>query len=327
MTAAVDDSRDPFLALDRFVEHLRSVRRCSPHTLRAYGNDVARFLEFAASEGARTLDALDDLLVREYVVRFKDAECEDPGGRSRGVRKKTSVARMIASLRAYFRHLVRNGILEQNPAALVRTPKKDQRLPKCLSEDEVGRLLSSVRGGEFAALRDKAILEVLYSTGCRVAECVGMDVDDLDLERGAVIVRGKRKKERLCALGGPSRKAIAAYLDARARELLEHGRDESALFLNDRPGEGRLERLTDRSVRRLLKHYLALADLPAGPSPHTLRHSFATHLLQRGANLRLVQEMLGHEQATTTQIYTHLDPDKLRASYEKAHPRARRPER
>jgi site-specific recombinase XerD len=316
---------DAFAALDRFLEHLGKVRRCSPHTLRAYADDVARFLEFAMSRGIRDVAAIDDLLVREYVVLYHDNEESDDPAR-RGARRKSTVARMLAALRSYFRLLVRNGDIPVNPASLVRSPKKDRTLPKYLTENDVTRLLATTGGDDFAAARDRAILEVLYSTGCRVAECVGIDVDDLDRERCTVIVRGKRKKERLCALGRPALAALEAYLALRSRELADSGRDEDALFLNDRPGQGRLERLTDRSVRRLLKRYLSLAGLPASPSPHTLRHSFATHLLQRGANLRLVQEMLGHEQATTTQIYTHLDPARLRESYERAHPRAK-PER
>lgn len=315
---------DPFAALDGFLAHLQKVRRASPHTVRAYGGDVARFLEFAKSRGVTDAREIDDLLVREYVVLFKANETasREPHGGA-GPRKKTSVARMLAAVRAFLKHLVKNGEIDRNPAALVRTPKKDQALPKCLNENEVSRLLAATNGASFASARDRALLEVLYSTGCRVAELVGMDLADIDFERGAVIVRGKRKKERLCALGRPALVALSDYRGFRDRELNDVGRDEDALFLNDRPGRGRLERLTDRSVRRLLKHYLALADLGIAPSPHTLRHSFATHLLQRGANLRLVQEMLGHEHATTTQIYTHLDPARLRESYERAHPRAR----
>lgn len=315
---------DSLRALDRFLEHLRAVRRSSPHTLRAYGDDIARFLEFAHGRGITSLEAIDDILVREYAVAYREGVEDDPAARSRRAqeRKKTSLARVLAALRSFFKHCVRNGDLKANPAALVRSPKKDRTLPKVLSESEVERLLDATLGSGFAGLRDRALLEVLYSTGCRVSELVGLDVDDLDLERGTAHLRGKRKKERLGALGSPARLALERYLQARASELLEAGKDENAVFLNDRPGAGRLERLTDRSVRRLLKRYLALADLPAAPSPHTLRHSFATHLLQRGANLRLVQEMLGHEQATTTQIYTHLDPERLRESYRKAHPRA-----
>lgn len=312
---------EPFLALDRFLDHLTKVRRASAHTVRAYGGDIARFLEFAKSRGVDDARAIDDLLIREYVVAFQENEgaAKGPGA----PRKKTSVARMLASIRSFLKHLVRDGDLDRNPAALVRTPRKDQPLPKCLSEDQVSRLLKATAGGTFASSRDRALLEVLYSTGCRVAELVGMDLVDVDFERGAVLVRGKRKKERLCALGRPAIAALREYREFRDAELKDFGRSEDALFLNDRPGAGRLERLTDRSVRRLLKHYLAIADLPVAPSPHTLRHSFATHLLQRGAHLRLVQEMLGHERATTTQIYTHLDPGRLRETYEKAHPRAR----
>lgn len=312
---------DAFLALDRWLAHLKKVRRVSPHTVRAYGGDVARFLEFAKSRGVVDAREIDDLLVREYVVLFQENDSAPSGPGA--PRKKTSVARMLAAVRSFLKHLVRDGELDSNPGALVRTPKKDQPLPNCLSEEQVSRLLAATDGGSFASARDRALLEMMYSTGCRVSELVGIDLDDLDLERGAVRVRGKRKKERLCALGRPALAALAAYRELRDRELAEAGKDEAALFLNDRPGAGRLERLTDRSVRRLLKRYLALADLSAAPSPHTLRHSFATHLLQRGANLRLVQEMLGHERATTTQIYTHLDPARLRDSYERAHPRAK----
>jgi site-specific recombinase XerD len=310
---------ETFAMLERFLDHLAKVRRVSPLTVAAYGQDVARFLEFAASRGARRLDRLDDLLLREYAILFRDGkEREDSAPR-----RKTTLAKALAGLRAYFRFALRDGAIDKDPTVLLRGPKKDRPLPKLLTEGQVERLLSAVAGDSFAARRDLALLETLYSTGCRVAELVAMDARDLDLERGAVIVRGKRKKERLCALGSKARAALVAYLAAREAELSQAAHREAALFLNDRPGALRLRRLTDRSVRRLLKAHLAHADLPASPSPHTLRHSFATHLLRRGANLRQVQELLGHAQATTTQVYTHLDPERLRASYDAAHPRAR----
>ncbi|MFG0319027.1 MAG: tyrosine recombinase XerC [Planctomycetota bacterium JB042] len=307
---------DLYASLEEFLTHLRSLKAASPHTLRAYSNDLVQFIEFARARGQGTTDAVDVLLVREWIRHYREGR---DGG---GARAKTSMARKLSALRSFFRWLLERDEIEENPAVAVRRPKRDRPLPKFLDEEEVERLLRAPEGDDFGAIRDRALLELLYSTGTRVAEVVGADVADLDLAGGSLRVRGKGKKERLCILGEPAVAALGRYLALRDRRLAEAGRREGALFLNDRRGPKGLKRLTDRSVRRLLKEYLAKAGLDPKASPHTIRHSFATHLLNRGANLRLVQEFLGHERITTTQIYTHLDVKRLTDAYRESHPRA-----
>ncbi|MBI4881866.1 MAG: tyrosine recombinase XerC [Planctomycetes bacterium] len=303
-------------SLEDFIAHLRGVRSASAHTVKAYETDLIQFIEFARARGARSAGAVDTLLLREYIRHYRT------GGDGQGARAKSSMARKISALRALFRFLLERDRVEANPAAALRQPKRDRPLPRFLDEAAVERLLAAPQGDSFAALRDRALLELLYSTGARLAEAVGADVADLDRSCESLCVRGKGKKERLCVLGGPAARAMRLYLEARAARLGKARRSERALFLNDRRGAGNLGRLTDRSVRRLLKAHLARAGLDPATSPHTLRHSFATHLLNRGANLRLVQEFLGHEHVTTTQIYTHVDARRLKETYRRAHPRA-----
>lgn len=237
------------------------------------------------------------------------------------------MARKVSALRSFFRYLLEQDTVAANPASAVRRPKKDQALPRFLEESAVLRLLAAPAGDGYAVVRDRALLELLYSTGVRVAELVGANLDDLDLAGRTLAVRGKGRKERLCVLGEPAARALEAWLERRTERLAAAARGrrdrERALFLNEGRGPGGLGRLTDRSVRRLLKSYLLQAGLDPKASPHTLRHTFATHLLNRGANLRLVQEFLGHENLTTTQIYTHLDARRLKEEYRKAHPGGR----
>jgi len=307
---------DLYETLEGFLSHQRSLKAASAHTVRAYETDLIQFIEFARAHGAEAAEAVDVLLVREWVRHYKE------GADGGGERAKSSMARKLSALRSFYRWMLETDLVEENPAIAVRRPKQDPRLPRFLDPDEVTRLLAAPEGDEFAALRDRALLEVLYSTGTRVAEVVGADLADLDLAGGSLRVRGKGKKERLCILGEPAVEALDTYLAARAERLTAIGRRESAIFLNDRRGPKGLRRLTDRSVRRLLKAHLITAGLDPKVSPHTIRHSFATHLLNNGANLRLVQEFLGHERITTTQIYTHLDVKRLTDAYNESHPRA-----
>lgn len=307
---------DLYQSLEEFLSHLRSLKAASPHTIRAYSNDLVQFIEFARARGKGTGDSVDVLLVREWVRHYREGQ--DGGGE----RAKSSMARKLSALRSFFRWLLERDEVEENPAVAVRRPKRDRPLPNFLDESAIARLLSAPEGDGFVALRDRALLELLYSTGTRVSEVVGADLADLDLAGGSLRVRGKGKKERLCIVGEPAVHALDGYLERRAARLAAAGRRESALFLNDRRGPSGLRRLTDRSVRRLLKEYLAKAGLDPKASPHTIRHSFATHLLNHGANLRLVQEFLGHERITTTQIYTHLDVKRLTDAYNETHPRA-----
>ncbi len=300
-------------AIDRFLAFLRGARAASPHTLKGYSTDLVQFVEFVRSRGARTAQQVDPLLVREWIVHYRE------GKDGLGPRSKTSMARKLSAVRSFFRFLVEHDELDGNPMLVVRRPKRDRPLPKVLDEGAVERLLAAPQGTSFKAVRDRAILETLYSTGVRVAELIGADLADLDLAEGSLRVRGKGKKERLAMLGEPAVKALSTWITRRR----SRGAGLNALFVNERGGRKRPMRLTDRSVRRLLKDYLAIAGLDASASPHTLRHSFATHLLNHGANLRLVQEFLGHEHLATTQVYTHLDSRRLQEVYRKAHPRAK----
>ncbi len=308
---------DLYQALERFLDTQRTLRGASPHTLRAYENDLIQFIELARARGVRDAGGVDTLVVREFIRHYREGRDGD------GARSKSTMARKVSALRTFFRFLVEQDELEENPAVPVRRPKRDRPLPKFLDEPAIDRLLDAPAGDSFAAVRDRALLEVLYSTGARVSEVVSANVDDVDRLGRTMRVRGKRKKERMLILGEPSVAALTVYLDRRAERLRAMGRStEPALFLNDRRGPAGLRRLTDRSMRRLLKVHLAHADLDPSASPHTLRHSFATHLLNRGANLRVVQEFLGHENLTTTQIYTHLDLERLKKTYDETHPRA-----
>jgi len=286
-----------------FLEHLRRGER-SAHTLRAYEADLSSFAGFAAGRGARTARALTPGVIRAFLA--EEAE--------RGT-SRTSAMRRLAAVRSFLRFLVSRDLLPSNPALSVRMPRREKRLPRFLPPAEIEKLIETSEREGFAAARDRALLETLYSTGCRASELVGLREDDLDLSGGTARLRGKGKKERIAALGDPAVRALRDYLaEKRAR-----GSGEAALFVNLRGGP-----LTDRSLRRILARRVLLAGVAGRVTPHTLRHSFATHLLDRGADLRFVQEMLGHERLTTTQVYTHVSMERLRAAYEKAHPRAGR---
>ena len=242
---------------------------------------------------------VDYTLLRRYLGQMREAHL-----------KPRSVARKLSTLRSFFKFCMREKIISQNPAALVQTPKLDKPLPHFLSEEEAKTLIESPQPDKSSSLRDKAIFETLYSTGIRVSELVGMDVDDVDFISNIVRVMGKGKKERLVPIGNAALEALKAYVDSRKVS-------SRVLFLNKNGG-----RLTDRSVRNIINKYLLLIASAQHVSPHMFRHSFATHLLNRGADLRSVQELLGHVNLSTTQIYTHLTTDKLKKVYDQAHPRA-----
>ncbi len=294
------------LLAEHFLQRLEGERNYSPHTLRAYRIDLDEFLNFAAGQGADRPGQVTHLLTRAFMARLRE----------RGI-SKSSIARKLAALRSFFRFLCKQGILKTNPILSVRTPKREKRLPHVLSTEEIGRLLAAPEGEDTAPRRDRAILETLYSTGMRVGELVSLDVHDMDLGAEVVKVMGKRRKERLCPLGSYALSALLGYLEARGIGRMDVSRCREPLFCNLKGG-----RLTQRSVARMLQTRLIQANLGSRTTPHTLRHSFATHLLDRGADLRSVQELLGHASLSSTQIYTHLSAERLRAIYEKAHPRA-----
>ena len=290
-------------AVDAFLRHLADERNASPHTCRAYARDLAQFLEHLKDElgpDARPKD-VDHLLIRSFLARLH-----------RQGLKKVSAARKLATLRTLFRYLSREGVLAQNPAQALLSPRLERRIPMPLEEAEVIALVE-VPGDGLAAFRARAILELLYATGLRCAELVSLDVSALDLEGRTLRVVGKGRKERIVLFGGQARRALRAYLETRPRWRPRL----DALFVNHRGG-----RLTDRSVRNLVADRVRALALETKVSPHTLRHSFATHLLRRGADLRTIQELLGHSSLSTTQRYTHVDTRQILQIYRATHPRS-----
>ncbi|WP_165227302.1 tyrosine recombinase XerC [Aquisphaera insulae] len=287
-----------------FLKHLEHERQASTHTLRSYQDDLALFNRYLAENGLEGEDpaTLDPQRLRRYSAWLN----------SQGY-AATTIARRLASLRSYFRFLRRRGAVPGDPTAGLRNPKQPKRLPRLLRVEDAIRLLESIAVDTAAGVRDRAMLETLYGGGLRVSELVGLNRDDLDFESQLLRVRGKGRRERLCPTGPMAFLWIERYLAIRSPRRA----DEPAVFLN-RYGT----RLTTRSVGRLLDEHLLAAGLANAASPHTLRHSFATHLLDRGADLRSVQELLGHRNLTTTQIYTHVTRDRLLDIYHEAHPRA-----
>jgi integrase/recombinase XerC len=294
----------PDEAVDRFLAYGRTARNWSPHTLEAYAGDLTRMIVFLERRSVHDVRQVDTRALRGFLASEKE----------RGL-AKSSLARVIASVRSLFRWLHRERVIPANPAALLRAPKRGRKLPEPLSREEIELLLAPAAGGDVLAIRRIALLEVLYSGGLRVSELVGLDLGDVDLDGSLVRVRGKGKKERLAFLGTAARHALERYL--ANRQLIPCRKHATAVFLNNRGG-----RLSARGVQRVVANALAAAGLAGRGTPHTLRHSFATHMLDAGADLRSVQELLGHADLNTTQIYTHVTARKLREAYDKAHPRA-----
>ncbi|HEY2941153.1 MAG TPA: tyrosine recombinase XerC [Vicinamibacteria bacterium] len=290
-------------SLAAFRRHLEQERNASPHTVRAYVEDLGQFITHLRAELGREPHPrdVDVLLLRAFLARLH-----------RQGLKKSSAARKLASLRTFFRYLCREGILAANPARALVSPRLERRIPAHLDEADVARLVA-VDGDREADVRARAILELLYATGIRCAELVGLDLPEVDLEARFVRVLGKGQKERQVPFGAPAERAVRAYLPVRARCRPR----TDALFVNARGG-----RLTDRSVRAIVQRRVAQAAVAHRISPHGLRHSFATHLLERGADLRSIQELLGHARLSTTQKYTHLDARHILEIYSKTHPRA-----
>jgi integrase/recombinase XerC len=300
----------------QFLEHLRYERNLSEHTLRNYQSDLEQFHDYLApadlKTGKRTeppLAEIDHITVREWLATLHAAQ-----------KQKASIARKLAALRTFFQFLVREGMLEMNPAKLVSTPRLEKKLPKHLSIEEAVKFVESPDLETDLGKRDRAILELMYATGVRVAELTKLNFGHVDFKNRLVRVTGKRRKERIVPFGEPALAALKMYLEVRDG-LLDAApvslREPEALFLNYQG-----TRITTRSVGRMVEKYIRICAGRYDISPHALRHSFATHLLDSGADLRDIQELLGHARLSTTQIYTHVSMEKLIQVYDKAHPKA-----
>jgi integrase/recombinase XerC len=301
---------------EQFLEHLRYERNVSEHTLRNYESDLEQFYEFLApadnKTGKRTepnIRQIDHITVREWLASLHGAR-----------KKKSSIARKLAALRTFFQFLVREGIVELNPAKLVSTPRLEKKLPKHLSIEDAVRFIETPDTETDLGKRDQAMLELMYATGIRVSELTKLNVGDIDFKNKLIRVMGKRRKERIVPFGDPALEALQRYLRVR-NEFLDIApvslRDPETLFLNYQG-----TRISTRSVGRMVEKYIKICAGMHDISPHALRHSFATHLLDSGADLRDIQELLGHARLSTTQIYTHVSMEKLIEVYDKAHPKA-----
>jgi integrase/recombinase XerC len=322
--------------VQEFLNYLKFEKRFSEHTAKCYGADLCQFGEFLAggpktaevgsehssiqthggtataiaTQTALRLDqlllAVDTNLVRSYMATLNEKQYS-----------KSTIARKLATLRSLYKFMVKRNQIASNPVTPVRTPKQDKKLPKFLEYDEVKKLIETPPMDSWLGARDRAILETLYSTGVRVSELVALNMDDVDFLGEAVHIRGKGKKERIAPIGTSALQAIQHYMEYRNKRAQSNSNfDSKVLFVNK---HGR--RLSTRSVRRKMDKYLKMSGLDPSVSPHTLRHSFATHMLNNGADLRSVQELLGHQSLSTTQIYTHLGTKKLKEVYDNAHPR------
>ncbi len=307
----------------QFLDYLKLEKHFSDYTVKSYGADLVQFCQFLAGEIGQahanvptgTVDhphldqrvlEVQPLAVREFLAYLYAQNYT-----------KSTTARKLATLRSFYKFLIRRGLVPVTPMLSIRTPKQEKRLPKCLDLEQVQRLLEAPGDGDILAARDKAMLEVLYSSGIRVSELVELESQDLDLQEGVLRVRGKGRKDRLTPIGSQAIGAVQRYFEMRNADPKMQGPRASRVFLNKHGGS-----LSTRSVRRKLDKYLVAAGLDPGISPHTLRHSFATHLLNNGADLRSVQELLGHQSLSTTQIYTHLTTHRMKEVYDHAHPRA-----
>ena len=300
---------EEFLAM--FEEYLKVEKNRSPHTIEAYIGDLKQFQAFLAGKGQVVkIGEVDHLAIRGYIGSLYKKE------------KKSSIGRKLASIRSFFDFLVKKGYLGNNPGKMVSTPKLEKALPSFMSVDEAFALMDAPKGTSLKAYRDKAIFETLYSCGIRVSELVGMNVDDINLKDGVLRVLGKGRKERMVPIGGRAVEAIEMYLKEKFKVQSSKFKvkDEKSepLFVNLRGG-----RLTQRSVERFVKKYTSGIAVGKRVTPHSLRHTFATHLLGNGADLRGIQEMLGHASLSTTQKYTHLSMERLMAVYDQAHPKAK----
>ena len=297
--------------LKKYEEFLTHEQDASEHTTKNYMADLHQFAEYMArthpaisSAGKTGLNKIDHNIISGYLSTLF------------GKNNPASVARKLASLRSFFKYWIREGSMSSNPAKDVATPKVPKRLPKFLTVDEVTALLGGPHDSDVLSLRDKAMMEVMYASGLRVSELVGLDIEHINLAEGILKVLGKGRKERIVPLGTKAQTALSHYL-ARREELIDKEHTTNAVFLN-RQGQ----RITPRSVERMVQKYLRDSGIQKEVTPHVLRHSFATHMLNAGADLRGIQELLGHSSLSTTQKYTHVSVDKLMDVYEKSHPKA-----
>ncbi len=299
-------------ALRTYLDHLTVERGLADNTLKSYRRDLRRYAGFLLGAGLSELDQVTEATVTEFLMTLREGDPDHPP------LSASSAGRTVVAVRGFHKFAVRDGLAVIDPSSGVRPPTPAKRLPKALSLADVEAILNAAgEAGTVLSSRDRALLEVLYGTGARISEAVGLDVDDLDLEEGTVLLRGKGSKERIVPVGSYARDAVASYVAGARVDLTAAGKGTPALFLNARGG-----RLSRQSAWTVIVKAADRAGVSAEVSPHTLRHSFATHLLEGGADVRVVQELLGHASVTTTQIYTLVTVDSLREVYAAAHPRA-----
>lgn len=292
---------------DAFLQSLETAQGASSHTVKAYAEDLRQFTDFAGAQGITDIHEATPDLLRAFLASLEAQNLA-----------RASRARKAASLRSFFSHLARHSVLDKSPASGLRRIKTERRLPKFLRSDEIDTLLAAPDAEKPLGLRDRALLETLYASGMRAGELVTLSVSDVDFDEGVIRVVGKGDKERMTLLGRQAVFALQRYLrKGRPQLVLRAFEDDGALFVNRYGG-----RLSDRGVRKLFDRYCGLASSHLKITPHVLRHTFATHLLSNGADLRLIQELLGHSSVTTTQMYTHVTTERLQEVYAKAHPRA-----
>lgn len=293
--------------LQKFLTYLKVEKDCSEHTLTSYEKDLLAFTEFVYKRTEKTClwEQIGPLDIRAYLLDLNDKQYA-----------RRTIARRVSALRSFYKFLVRENVLEYSPLAKIRSPKLDKKLPTFLDEFEITELLE-LPDGKPLGLRDRAVLEMLYATGCRVSELVGLTLERVDLGNRFVMLLGKGDKERLVPVGHTCCEAMRRYYSVRSQLMAKYQQSHEFIFINSHGGA-----LTDRSVRRILEKYINMLAMHKHVSPHTIRHTFATHLLEHGADLRSVQELLGHANLSTTQIYTHITNERIAAIYKKNHPRA-----
>ncbi len=302
------------ILIEKYLRYLRVERNASSHTITSYKNDLESFLEFSANQHNVELDELEINSISRLKIRLWLGELSEQG------LAKSSIARKVAAIRSFFKYCFKRGYVEKNPAQLLVVPKKDNHLPKTVTTDDMERLLDSVDSSTPSGLQDRAILELFYSTGVRVSELVALNITDVDLKAKQLLVVGKGNKERVIPLGNSAIDALRTFLKQRIKLYGDRTDSDSrrALFL---AAHG--QRIYDRTIRYMVERYLKAHSEVTQKSPHVLRHSFATHMLNNGADIRIIKEFLGHANLAATQIYTHTSVERLKHVYEQTHPRAK----